>query len=73
MLVWVQIRTRRFGSASARTPANSPKIMTGMNWAAATIPSQIGSCVSCRTSHAWATCCIQVPTSDTAWPMKNSR
>ena len=69
----VQIRTRRFGSASAATPANSPRTMTGMNCAAATTPSQIGSWVSSRTSHAWATCCIQVPTSEIAWPEKNSR
>ena len=26
-----------------------------------------------RTSHAWATCCIQVPTSEIAWPAKKSR
>ena len=26
-----------------------------------------------RTSHACATCCIQVPTSEIAWPPKNSR
>ena len=71
--VWTQSRTRRFGNASAATPANSPRMMTGRNWAAATMPSQIGSWVSSRTSHAWATCCIQVPTSETAWPAKKSR
>ena len=38
--------------------------MTGMNCAAATMPSQSGSWVSWRTSQAWATCCIQVPTSE---------
>ena len=54
-------------------PANSPRTMTGMNCAAATTPSQIGSWVSSRTSQAWATCCIQVPTSEIAWPEKNSR
>ena len=42
--------------------------MTGMNCAAATTPSQIGSWVSSRTSQACATCCIQVPTSEIAWP-----
>ena len=47
--------------------------MTGRNWAAATMPSQIGSCVSSRTSHAWATCCIHVPTREMACPAKNSR
>ena len=70
---WVAIRTCRFGSASAATPANRPRTMTGMNWAADTMPSQIGSWVSSRTSHACATCCIQVPTSEIAWPPKNSR
>ena len=47
--------------------------MTGRNWAVATIPSQIGSPVSWRTSQAWATCCIQVPTSEISWPQKKSR
>ena len=70
---WVATSVWRFGSASAATPANRPRIMTGMNWAAATMPSQIGSPVSSRTSHAWATCCIHVPTSDTAWPAKKIR
>ena len=50
------------------TPANSPRTMTGRNWAVATTPSQNGSPVSCRTSHAWATCCIQVPISEMSWP-----
>ena len=66
IVICVQMRTRRFGSASAATPANSPRTMTGMNCAAATMPSQIGSWVSSRTSQAWATCCIQVPTSEIA-------
>ncbi len=64
--ICVATRTRRFGRASAATPANRPRTMTGMNWAAATIPSQIGSWVSSSTSQAWATCCIQVPTSEIA-------
>ena len=42
-------------------------------WAAAITPSHSGSPVSSRTSHAWATCCIQVPTSEIAWPPKKSR
>ena len=70
---WTTISVGRFGSVSARMPANSPKIITGMNWAAATIPSQSGSWVSWSTSQAWATCCIHVPTSEIAWPAKNSR
>ncbi len=39
--------------------------MTGRNCAAATIPSHNGSpLVTVSTSHAWATCCIHVPTSE---------
>ncbi len=70
---WVAMSVWRLGRASAATPANSPRIMTGMNCAAATMPSHIGSPVSSRTSHAWATCCIQVPTRETAWPAKKIR
>ena len=47
--------------------------MTGMNWAAATMPSHSGSPVSWRTSQAWATCCIHVPISEISCPAKNSR
>ena len=68
MSVW------RLGRTSASTPANRPRRRTGRNWAADTMPSHSGSpSVSSRTSQAWATCCIQVPTSETAWPVKNSR
>ena len=62
----------RFGSASASTPPNRPKTMTGTNCAAATTPSQNASLVSSRTSQAWATCCIHVPISEMSWPPKNS-
>ena len=48
LIAWVASSVCRFGSESARTPANSPKIMTGMNWAAATTPSHSGSWVSCE-------------------------
>ena len=41
---WTTISVGRFGSVSASTPANSPNTMTGTNWAAATTPSQSGSC-----------------------------
>ena len=70
---WTAIRVGRFGRVSASTPANRPNTMTGTNWAAATTPSQSGSCVSWSTSQAWATCCIQVPTSEIACPPKNRR
>ena len=70
---WVAISVWRLGRASAMTPPKRPKTMTGMNWAAATMPSHSGSPVSCRTSQAWATCCIHVPISEISWPAKNSR
>ncbi len=71
---WTATRVWRLGRVSASTPANRPKKRTGTNCAAATTPSHRGSpSLSSRTSHDWATCCIQVPTSDTAWPAKNSR
>ena len=57
-------RVWRFGHWSAMTPPNSPKTITGPNWATDTSPSQSGSCVSWRTSQPWATCCIHVPTSE---------
>jgi len=69
----VAMSSRRLGHESAMTPANSPNTRTGRNCAATITPSQIGSCVSVRTSHDCATCCIQVPMSEIAWPMKNSR
>ena len=46
MIVWVTMSTRRLGRTSAYTPANNPKIITGMNCAAATMPSHTGSWVS---------------------------
>ena len=53
-------------AARRRGPRRTgPRTMTGTNWAAATTPSQSGSPpLICRTSQAWATCCIQVPTSE---------
>ena len=72
-IVWVAISVRRFGRPSAISPPKRPRTRTGPNWAAATIPSQIGSPVSCRTSQPWATACIQVPMSETSWPTKKRR
>ncbi len=71
---WTASSVWRLGRTSARIPANRPRIMTGRNCAAATTPSHNGSpFVTVSTSHAWATCCIHVPTSEMAWPPKNSR
>ena len=44
-----------------------------MNWAAATDAQPERVVGQLRTSQAWATCCIQVPISEIAWPPKNSR
>ena len=63
----------RFGRTSAITPPNRPRIRTGRNWTAARNPSQIGSWVSSRISHAWASDCIQVPISEMSWPNQKSR
>ena len=70
---WVTISVWRLGSASAIRPPNSPSRSTGRNASAVVRPRTSGSLVSSRTSHAWATCCIQVPTRLTSWPPKNSR
>ena len=75
-VIWtacVTISVCRLGSASAMRPPNSPSTSTGRNVSAVVSPRTNGSWVSWRTSQAWATCCIQVPTSDTSWPPKNSR
>ena len=70
---WVAISVGRLGSASAISPPNSPRTMTGRNCTAAVRPSRNGSPVICRTSQAWATCCIHMPMSEMSWPTKNSR
>ena len=46
LIAWVPSSVWRLGRLSASTPPNRPKIMTGMNWAAATTPSHSGSWVS---------------------------
>ena len=70
---WVTISVCRLGRASAMIPPNSPRTSTGRKVSAVVSPRINGSWVSWSTSHAWATCCIQVPTSDTSCPPKNSR
>ena len=72
-LTCVPIRARCFGSASARTPPKRPRTITGVNCAAATMPSQAGSWVSSVMYQAWAMDCIQVPASETSCPNQKSR
>ena len=69
----VTISVRRFGRWSATRPPNRPNTSTGVNCAAATSPSANGLPVSARTSQAWATVCIQVPTRLISCPRKKSR
>ena len=45
----------------------------GANCSAVTSPSWNGEPVSSSTSHAWPTLCIQVPISETSWPLQKSR
>ena len=71
--VCVPTSVARLGRTSAMMPPNSPRIRTGRNWAAATIPSQNGSWVRRSTSHARPIDCIQVPTSEMSWPNQNRR
>jgi hypothetical protein len=57
-------------SRSTTAPAQSPSTSRGPNCSAVLIPSATPLPVSVSTSQSWATRCIQVPTTDTAWPVK---
>src|SRR5262245_50948840 len=69
----VQTSIRRRSVRSAMTPAHSASGTTGANWVNVSRPSMNGEPVSRCMSQPWPTDCIQVPTSETPWPMKNSR
>ena len=69
----VAITVRRASNRSTITPANSPSTVNGRNWQSASTPTATGECVSSRTTHAAAMFCIQVPLTDTIWPLKKSR
>ena len=47
--------------------------MNGMKRQKARMPTASGECVSSTTSQASATFCIQVPLTETTWPVKKSR
>ena len=68
--IWVAISSLRVSKRSTTTPPSGPKKVTGRNWQAVTRPSSVLLPVSCSTSQPWATVCIQVPASETAWPPK---
>jgi hypothetical protein len=50
-----------------------PSTSTGANCSAVVMPTGRERLVSRRTSQSWASCCIQVPLTDTSWPKKKSR
>ena len=58
---------------SATTPATSPKTVKGTKRQNASAPIASGEPESSMTSQASATFCIQVPASDTTWPVKKMR
>ena len=70
---WVTTRVRRLSRRSEITPPRRPRTAKGPNWQAAMIPTAPAEWVSSSTSHDWATLCTQVPDTDTAWPMNQSR
>ena len=67
---WVSRSSRRFGTRSAISPPQAPKISIGRNWSAVVIPTATPLPVSERTSHISAIICIQLPDSETSWPVK---
>ena len=60
----------RFGTRSASMPPNAPNSRIGANWSAATRPTAVPLPVRCRISQTSATICIQLPLTETTWPMK---
>ena len=68
--VWVTISSRRLSMRSASSPPHAPANSIGTNCSAAVRPTAKLESVSFRTSHISATTCIQLPLSETTWPMK---
>ncbi len=58
---------------SATSPPKGPNSSMGRNWRPTTIPRSTPLPVRWRTSHAWATVCIQVPETEMSWAVKYSR
>src|SRR5262245_14081545 len=65
--------SRRFCTRSARAPEAREKSRMGANWSEPISPSLKGDEVSWRTSHDWATVCIQLPVWATIWAPKKRR
>ncbi len=70
---WVTSSSRRRSTRSAITPAKREKAITGTAREKATIPSQNGELVSCRTSQPCPIICIQVPMLETSSPNQSRR
>ena len=66
----VIISSLRFETRSASSPPHAPANSIGTNWSAAVRPTATLEFVSFKTSHISATICIQLPLSETIWPMK---
>ncbi len=66
-------RRRRLSVRSATSPPYGPTSRIGRVCAAKVRPTHVADPVISRTSQAWATICIQVPTSEIDCPAKYSR
>ncbi len=73
MAPWVASSSRRLSSRSAISPPQMPNTSTGANCSAVVMPTGRARLVSRSTSQSWASCCIQVPLTDTSWPKKKRR
>ncbi len=62
--------SRRFGTRSAISPPQAPKISIGRNCSAVVVPTARPLPVSERISQISAIICIQLPDSETSWPVK---
>ena len=69
----VPMRMARLSRLSASAPPNTESAKTGICPANPSVPRARLEPLNRYTSHAWAMDCIQVPSSDTACPAKNSR
>jgi hypothetical protein len=70
MSACVIISRRRFGMRSASRPPHAPATRIGRNWSAAARPTIVPLPVRRRMSQTSATVCIQLPASETTWPVK---
>jgi hypothetical protein len=69
----VAMTSLRDSKRSATTPATSPNTVKGIKRQNASAPIAIAEPESSMTSQASATFCIQVPASETTWPVKKMR